>query len=72
MSRSRAKKTARGRRIDEELARQGIVVMAKGKATLAEEMPAAYKDVTHVVGVMERAGIARPVVRLTPLGVVKG
>ncbi len=72
MSRSRAKKTARGRRIDEELARQGIVVMAKGKATLAEEMPAAYKDVTHVVGVMERAGIARSVVRLTPLGVVKG
>jgi tRNA-splicing ligase RtcB len=72
MSRSKAKKSARGRRIDEELSRQGIVVMASGKATLAEEMPAAYKDVTDVVGVMERAGIARRVVRLSPLGVVKG
>jgi tRNA-splicing ligase RtcB len=72
MSRSKAKKAAKGRRIDEELSRRGILVMATGKATLAEEMPAAYKDVTEVVGVMERAGIARPVVRLTPLGVVKG
>ena len=72
MSRSRAKKVARGRRIDEELSRQGIVVMATGKATLAEEMPSAYKDVADVVSVMERAGIARRVARLTPLGVVKG
>lgn len=72
MSRSKAKKVARGRRIDEELSRRGIVVMATGKATLAEEMPSAYKDVADVVGVMERAGIARPVARLTPLGVVKG
>jgi tRNA-splicing ligase RtcB len=72
MSRSKAKKAARGRRIDEELSQRGIFVMAAGKATLAEEMPSAYKDVTDVVGVMERAGIARRVVRLTPLGVVKG
>ena len=59
-------------RIDEELSRKGIVVMATGKATLAEEMPDAYKEVADVVSVMERAGIARRVVRLTPLGVVKG
>jgi tRNA-splicing ligase RtcB len=72
MSRARAKKAARGRRIDEELARDGIVVMATGRDTLGEEMPSAYKDVADVVGVMERAGIARRVVRLTPLGVVKG
>jgi tRNA-splicing ligase RtcB len=72
MSRAKAKKAARGRRIDEELSRQGIVVMATGRATLAEEMPQAYKNVADVVSVMERAGIARRVVRLTPLGVVKG
>jgi tRNA-splicing ligase RtcB len=72
MSRAKAKKAARGRRIDDELARKGIFVMASGRNTLGEEMPSAYKDVADVVGVMERAGIARRVVRLTPLGVVKG
>ena len=35
-------------------------------------MPSAYKHVADVVNVMERAGIAKRVVRLTPLGVVKG
>jgi tRNA-splicing ligase RtcB len=50
----------------------GVFVMATGKGTLAEEMPAAYKNVSDVVGVMDRAGIARKVARLRPLGVIKG
>jgi tRNA-splicing ligase RtcB len=72
MSRSRAKKEARGRRIDRELERQGIYVRAAGRATLVEEMPEAYKDVNDVVDVVDAAGIARKVVRLRPLGVMKG
>ncbi|MBN2366590.1 MAG: hypothetical protein EH225_11815, partial [Calditrichaeota bacterium] len=40
--------------------------------TIAEEMPWAYKDVADVVEVMHRAGISRKVVRLKPLGVIKG
>ncbi len=39
---------------------------------LAEEAPFASKDVEWVVGVVERAGLARPVARLVPIGVVKG
>ena len=39
---------------------------------LAEEAPLAYKDVDRVVRVVERAGLARRVARLVPLGVVKG
>ena len=39
---------------------------------LAEEAPFAYKDVDRVVRVVERAGLARRVARLVPLGVVKG
>ncbi len=50
----------------------GVFVMAEGKGTLAEEMPYAYKDVGVVVDVMEKAGIARRVARLKPLGVMKG
>jgi tRNA-splicing ligase RtcB len=72
MSRAKAKKSARGRDIERELAEKGIVVMATGRATLAEEMPAAYKNVADVVDVMQRAGIARRVARMRPLGVVKG
>jgi tRNA-splicing ligase RtcB len=39
---------------------------------LAEEAPAAYKDVDEVVASSEAAGLARRVVRLRPIGVVKG
>jgi tRNA-splicing ligase RtcB len=72
MSRAQAKKVAHGRRLTDELAKMGVVVMAEGKDTLAEEMPSAYKNVADVVDVMQRAGIARRVARLKPLGVIKG
>jgi tRNA-splicing ligase RtcB len=39
---------------------------------LAEEAPAAYKEVDNVVQVVHGAGIARKVARLRPLAVVKG
>jgi tRNA-splicing ligase RtcB (3'-phosphate/5'-hydroxy nucleic acid ligase) len=72
MSRSQAVKRAKGRSIHHELTAAGIVVRSQGRDTLAEEMPEAYKDVEQVVGVMDRAGISPRVVRLRPLGVVKG
>ncbi|MHA1568494.1 MAG: RtcB family protein [Alphaproteobacteria bacterium] len=72
LSRKAAVKKARGRRIDEELRGQGIIVRAAGRGTLAEEMPEAYKDVSNVVDVVHGAGIARKVARLRPLAVVKG
>jgi tRNA-splicing ligase RtcB len=72
MSRSQAKKAARGRSLVQELEDKGIHVMAEGRTTLAEEMPEAYKDVERVVDVMHAAGISRKVARLRPIGVVKG
>jgi tRNA-splicing ligase RtcB len=72
MSRAQAKKQARGRRIDEELSRKGIHVLARGRDTLDEEMPEAYKEIENVVRIMHEAGISRKVARLRPLGVVKG
>jgi tRNA-splicing ligase RtcB len=72
MSRHQAKKAARGRSIIQELEDQGVVVMAAGRATVAEEMPEAYKDVADVVDVVHRAGISRKVAQLRPMGVVKG
>jgi tRNA-splicing ligase RtcB len=72
MSRNQAKKSARGRSIVRELEEQGVVVMAAGRGTVAEEMPEAYKDVADVVDVIHRGGISRKVAQLRPMGVVKG
>ena len=72
LSRRRAKQAARQRDIIQELDAKGIVVMATGRTTVAEEMPEAYKDVADVVEVVDRAGIARKVAQLRPLGVIKG
>jgi tRNA-splicing ligase RtcB len=72
MSRTKAVKRGKGRSIDRELEQKGIVVKARGRKTLAEEMPEAYKDVDAVVDVMHAAGICRKVARIRPLGVVKG
>jgi len=72
MSRAAARKAARGRSIVREMADRGILVRADGYATIAEEMPEAYKDVAEVVDVVHRAGISRKVARLVPLAVIKG
>ena len=72
MSRTRARKTIWGAELRKELEGQGIVVRAGSNKGLAEEAPAAYKDVSRVVEVVHGAGIARKVARLRPLAVIKG
>jgi tRNA-splicing ligase RtcB (3'-phosphate/5'-hydroxy nucleic acid ligase) len=72
LSRHAAKKAARGRSILREMEDRGIVVRSDGYATLAEEMPEAYKDVSEVVDVVHRAGLSRKVAKLVPIGVIKG
>jgi len=72
MSRHQAMKVAKGRFIEKELAAKGIIVRGAGRATVAEEIPEAYKDVAHVVDVVHGAGIAKKVAKLKPLGVIKG
>jgi tRNA-splicing ligase RtcB (3'-phosphate/5'-hydroxy nucleic acid ligase) len=71
-SRSHAKRQAKGQAVIGDLAARGIVVMAAGVATVAEEMPDAYKDVADVVRVVHDAGLARRVAQLRPMGVIKG
>ncbi len=72
MSRTAAKRAAKGRPLLRELADRGVVVRSAGLATVAEEMPEAYKDVADVVDVVAGAGLSRKVARLVPLGVIKG
>ena len=72
MSRHQAIKAARGRSITREMEDRGIYVRAAGRETLVEEIPEAYKDVSQVVEVVQNAGIGKKVVKLRPLGVMKG
>jgi tRNA-splicing ligase RtcB len=51
---------------------RGIYVRSVSYSGLAEEAGGAYKDIDEVVEATERAGISRRVVRLTPIGNVKG
>jgi tRNA-splicing ligase RtcB len=71
-SRSQAKRMIDVSSLLEELKKKGIVIMARGKRTIAEEAPEAYKDVNRVVDVVHRAGISKKVARLRPLCVIKG
>ncbi len=70
MSRRQAKKLVKERGLESVIG--DLVVVARGKGTIMEEIPEAYKDVTEVVRVIHELGIAKVVVRLKPLGTLKG
>jgi len=72
LSRSEAIKRTRGRSIERELQDRNIYPRWVGRKTLQEECPEAYKDVSRVVDIVQRAGLAHKVARIRPLGVVKG
>jgi tRNA-splicing ligase RtcB len=72
MSRHAARRQIRGERLREQLEAAGVHVRAGSWRGLAEEAPLSYKDVDLVVATCERAGLARRIARLTPIGVVKG
>jgi len=72
LSRTAARKAAKGRTLHRELADKGIEVRWTGRSTLAEEMPEAYKDIDQVVDVVAGAGISEKVARIRPIAVIKG
>jgi tRNA-splicing ligase RtcB len=72
MSRHAARQRWHGRQVIDALASRGIVVRSPSSRGVAEEAPGAYKDVTAVVDVADRAGLSRKVARLEPLICVKG
>lgn len=72
LSRSAAKRRFWGGDVKRALEGRGIVVRAASSVVLAEEADPAYKSVDRVVDVSDKVGIATRVVRLVPLGVIKG
>ncbi|MBI4247885.1 MAG: RtcB family protein [Elusimicrobia bacterium] len=72
LSRTQASKQISGRDLRLQLEKQGIRVRTDSERGLAEEAPFAYKDVSEVVEICDRSGIAKKVARMRPMGVVKG
>ncbi len=72
LSRAAANRRFRFQEVTQGLSSRGIVVESATKEGVTEEAPGAYKDVQEVVRATEGSGLALPVVRLAPLGVIKG
>ena len=72
MSRHKALRYSKNRDLYLEMKQHGVFVQAKGKRTMAEEMPYAYKDVSTVVDVVTSVGISGLVARFRPVSVIKG
>jgi len=72
MSRHEALRKVHGDQLRQELEAQGIVIRSGSLKGLAEESPIAYKDVNEVVQIIEEAQIAKKVIKLKPLAVIKG
>ncbi len=72
MSRSEAKRRFTANQIIDQLAEKGIIVKSASKEGIIEEAPQAYKEIDDVVETAHGAGISKKVIRLKPMGVVKG
>lgn len=71
-SRTKMLRGLRGEEVARRMAQMGILSKAASWRVMAEEASEAYKNIDEVARVTEEAGISRRVVRLIPLGVVKG
>ena len=72
LSRSAARRKINSEAKEKELRDKGIIVQAATKNILSEEAPEAYKDVDRVIQNTAIANLARPVLRLEPMAVIKG
>jgi tRNA-splicing ligase RtcB len=71
-SRSFANKNISAKEVKETLNKKGIEIEAGSEKGLVEEAPEVYKDIDEVVSISDKAGLAKIVAKLRPVGVVKG
>lgn len=72
MSRHAAKKQFQAERVQRKLEEDNIYVKSASWRGIAEEAPGVYKDIDEVAEVSHQAGIGTKVIRLRPIGVIKG
>ena len=72
MSRHEAIRRISGQEVIKRLESKGIIVKCRSERGVAEEAPAAYKNIHDIVRVVHNAGLSKKVARLVPLAVIKG
>ena len=72
MSRREATRRINPQQLITGLEKKGILIKCWSLRGIAEEAPAAYKDIDNVVEVVHQAGLSKKVARLVPLAVIKG
>lgn len=72
MSRMKAKKLWRGEKLQKDMEKRGIYVKSVTMQGLAEEAGGAYKNVDEVINSAHNAGISQKIVKLVPIGNIKG
>jgi tRNA-splicing ligase RtcB (3'-phosphate/5'-hydroxy nucleic acid ligase) len=72
MSRHQAKKLVKGQKLQRDMEERGIYVRTASWGGLAEEAGIAYKDIDRVTEATEQAGLSKRVVKLVPVGNIKG
>lgn len=72
MSRRKARQQWQGEALLHQLKERGIYIRSVSKRGIAEEAGGAYKDIDEVVAATDLAGLSKPVVRLIPIGNIKG
>lgn len=71
-SRTKAKKSIPYQDLLKELESKNISVYTSSVKGLSEEAPESYKNVSSVVDTCDAVGISRKIVKLIPIGVIKG
>ena len=72
MSRTKAKRMFRGDLLQKDMLKRGIYVKSVSLSGLAEEAGKAYKDIDDVVEATVKSGISKKIVKLIPIGNIKG
>lgn len=72
LSRNQSQRVAKRKDVIKEIEKRGVFVLSGSKRTIFEEIPEAYKDIENVVETVKNAGLSYPVVKLLPIGVIKG
>ncbi len=72
MSRKAASRKTTAHQVKRGMSESDIVLFSSSDRGLTEEIPEAYKDIETVIDVVSGAGLSSRVVKLTPIGVIKG
>lgn len=72
MDKPEARESFQAQNVEANLQAQNIRLYRTGTSDIAEQSPQSFKDITEVIHTMQRFDLARPVVRLRPVAVLKG